>query len=120
MYAIAHVAVDIVIINTYMCIQCKYCDTIMLTFPKSPDEQLILKIVLPVAVCIVVVLFLVTGSGAAESKRHHQFQFDVQVFMFSCLAFAFAPTYTMCLSLNVILTTSGIYQSSCSSQSNKR
>ena len=39
--------------------------------------------------------------------------------MFSCLAFVFAPTYTTLLSLNLILTTSGIYQSSCSSQSSE-
>ena len=40
----------------------------MLTFPKSPDEQLVLKIVLPVAVCIVVVLFF----GYREWRRRDE------------------------------------------------
>ena len=40
----------------------------MLTFPKSPDEQLVLKIVLPVAVCIVVVLFF----GYKEWRRRNE------------------------------------------------
>jgi hypothetical protein len=38
----------------------------MLIFPKSPDEQLILKTVLSVAVCVVVLLFL---FGYREWRR---------------------------------------------------
>jgi hypothetical protein len=53
-----HMLLSILLLLIHMCTLCQHCDNIMLTFPKSPDEQMILKIVLPVVVCIVVVLFL--------------------------------------------------------------